>query len=541
MGLSDWGWKGLKQRALEFPAGLLAAVSPLGRARLRYNDNTNELEVSYNGAPYVPIGGVSGAGNSVADLAALKAIDVSTLPDGAAVSVATLDAWWDLITTGASVSDTMEIVQSDTATTRQWQRRLGSWSPRWINQSAWHIDPVSGDDENDGNTLGTALETLDELSRRWGNGILNQSTTVTVAPGTISSDKYALVFRVRIGDYNTLTFQGTRTIVASGQFTAVTPETNTTPTRITDAGFGSFSPYVGDTQLVGTSGVIINRVAWVLNAPAVDQADISRFTANTGVTTEPAGNETFDLATVPVIKPYVMFEGIRTGDGSNGLVVNDLECEGGFYLGAWAGGFESKNFAQADFKFCLFDWRLQTRQSVRVIGCHFEQNLHVDGCTAYLQGGSIRQVNTRFFVDHGGEIQFQNDFVAYGGEFMIINGNIRINVSSQLGLFGAGGGIFVYDMGTLSIDSSTAASLLGSITGAANVLYVAAGGRVFYSNLSDLGTLAVAVGTGGAGVALVQNGAAGQTFASIPAGGAAITTEGIVIGPTAYSTWQRTL
>ena len=60
-----FGFKGFKDRALEFPAGvvgaLAVAVSPLGRARLRYNDTAKQLEQSIDGGAYTPLGG-TGAG-----------------------------------------------------------------------------------------------------------------------------------------------------------------------------------------------------------------------------------------------------------------------------------------------------------------------------------------------------------------------------------------------------------------------------------------------------------------------------------------------
>lgn len=51
-----FGWNGASQRGFDFPAGVLndfeVGVSPSGRARLRYNDVTKELELSVDGGSF---------------------------------------------------------------------------------------------------------------------------------------------------------------------------------------------------------------------------------------------------------------------------------------------------------------------------------------------------------------------------------------------------------------------------------------------------------------------------------------------------------
>jgi len=48
----SWGFKGLKGRALEFPSAPDVEPAPSGRARMRYNPGTGELEASLDGAPF---------------------------------------------------------------------------------------------------------------------------------------------------------------------------------------------------------------------------------------------------------------------------------------------------------------------------------------------------------------------------------------------------------------------------------------------------------------------------------------------------------
>lgn len=55
IGFKDIG----RERALEFPDGQNAEVSPVNRARVRYNDDTGDLEASVDGGPYTRIGGLA--------------------------------------------------------------------------------------------------------------------------------------------------------------------------------------------------------------------------------------------------------------------------------------------------------------------------------------------------------------------------------------------------------------------------------------------------------------------------------------------------
>ena len=58
----DWGWQGQSDRALDFPEdGEQEGVSPLGRARLRYNSVANQMEQSLNAKPFTALGNGGGA------------------------------------------------------------------------------------------------------------------------------------------------------------------------------------------------------------------------------------------------------------------------------------------------------------------------------------------------------------------------------------------------------------------------------------------------------------------------------------------------
>jgi len=50
-----FGWKG--KGALEFPAGSGAGTAPDGRARLRFNESSSQIEASIDGSVFVPFAG----------------------------------------------------------------------------------------------------------------------------------------------------------------------------------------------------------------------------------------------------------------------------------------------------------------------------------------------------------------------------------------------------------------------------------------------------------------------------------------------------
>lgn len=76
------GFQGFgRRRALEFPDGQSAAVSPPGRARIRYNDATGQLEASLDGAAFVPLA----TGGAASALSYTAWVDERSGNDGTAI------------------------------------------------------------------------------------------------------------------------------------------------------------------------------------------------------------------------------------------------------------------------------------------------------------------------------------------------------------------------------------------------------------------------------------------------------------------------
>jgi hypothetical protein len=90
-----------------------------------------------------------------------------------------------------------------------------------LSQPAWFIDPINGNDNNDGATVGTALQTLTQLATRWGKGntllpnngsLLAQPTvTVTLLNNNVPSDipNFDVILGANAFGPTSLVFQGT--------------------------------------------------------------------------------------------------------------------------------------------------------------------------------------------------------------------------------------------------------------------------------------------------------------------------------------------
>jgi uncharacterized delta-60 repeat protein len=99
-------------------------------------------------------------------------------------------------------------------------------------RAAWFIDPIDGNDANDGLTAITALRTYKELLSRWGgvDPILQQSTTVTFLNDQPDfSDP--VEFSGHLINDGILTFTGQLTQVASGTFSSIVTKNRSTGQR----------------------------------------------------------------------------------------------------------------------------------------------------------------------------------------------------------------------------------------------------------------------------------------------------------------------
>lgn len=231
-------------------------------------------------------GGASGSSMVQADgistgAVQLASIDTTGIADGTFAWVRSVEDLFVLNRTSALTADGITVVTGAVGG-GQWLRR-NNGSQRWLQQADWFIDASAGDDENDGNTSGTALRTHAELERRWGpNALLRQTTTVNILTDLDATDDATPYIDVTLedGDVN-LFYVGTATTILSGTLTAATTADSSTNTAqsVTDAAVGDW-----DTAGPGGTSVIGFRMRLTANnARAFLAQRVSATEARTGI------------------------------------------------------------------------------------------------------------------------------------------------------------------------------------------------------------------------------------------------------------------
>jgi hypothetical protein len=212
----------------------------------------------------------------VPDLATLAALPTLTLDECCHVLVLKLDQKFEFSRTSTATPDGITIVAGNGG--GNWLR-ISSVSPRWSLQANWFVDPVTGNDENDGNTAATALKTLAEWSRRVVR--LHASTTpfytITLLNDIPDTDIFRPTGEVDATDSNNnvilIVMKGQRSAAFTGTTGAgslvTVPSTNTQATF--DGGVG-FVPAAHIGKMIeildGPPGAVTNRLAWVLKQDA---------------------------------------------------------------------------------------------------------------------------------------------------------------------------------------------------------------------------------------------------------------------------------
>ena len=195
--------------------GATAPLSAANEVAFRYNTALNRAELSTNGGPYVPF--ASGAGQLIfANIAAMAAYGDALLDNGSECIVATLLANWELVRASTVVPDGITVVATNSGV-GNWHRRACVLS-YWIDQTTWYADAITGDDENDGLTVGTPLRTLAEFSRRLDRGMLDHLVTLQLLSDFPGENFEPLCVTSGPSEYGIgqLHVQGERTLQHSG-------------------------------------------------------------------------------------------------------------------------------------------------------------------------------------------------------------------------------------------------------------------------------------------------------------------------------------
>lgn len=103
------------------------------------------------------------------NIAELETVDPSAIASGTMTFVATVRDSYYYDASSTLNADGITVIAPNTGSGRWIRMNLGNET--WRRQATWFIDPSSaGDDEADGSTIETAIQTHAELRRRWGPG-----------------------------------------------------------------------------------------------------------------------------------------------------------------------------------------------------------------------------------------------------------------------------------------------------------------------------------------------------------------------------------
>lgn len=189
----------------------------LRRTALGSTPNNVTAIATLSGNGYWELVPTGGNPITLADIAALAAFNDAYLDQGAAVYVESLRSYFQ--------KGAFKTVATPTVTEVECASGAGTWyrtpvnSATWQSQASWHIDPTSGDDENDGSSTAAggsptyvgAIKTWGEFLRRM--PVITIVTTVTFVGTTIEELRGSF----KPGGPNAaLLIQGTPTVFATG-------------------------------------------------------------------------------------------------------------------------------------------------------------------------------------------------------------------------------------------------------------------------------------------------------------------------------------
>lgn len=180
----------------------------------------------------------SGQFASVANGAALSALDITAIPEGTSIYVLTYKARFTLDKTTTRTADPDRVLASPSPTS-WWIRSEGSGDPFWQSQAAWYIDPSvlhGGSDENDGLTSGTPIKSIAEWRRRVKGARYTSDVVIRVLSASTNSDD-GLFYGFTTTDQalTKVVLLGVPTLVFSGTITAYQAYSGNTRGSITDA------------------------------------------------------------------------------------------------------------------------------------------------------------------------------------------------------------------------------------------------------------------------------------------------------------------
>lgn len=429
--------------------------------------------VYYDGAAWVHLN-LSLLSNTVASISALTALDDTSLPNGAEISVATLFDSYTLEKSSTEAIDGLLIVATNSGTGRY--RRRCQPHARWQKQLEWYIDPASGNDEAEG-SISAPIKTWAEFIRRHGDVLIGNATVWTVVYVYIIGPVFTEDLRITFDMSNNeaLRFVGEREILYSGTIDTIQEWNSATheEVQITDT---SLPVSWTDSNLVGhqilmTSGTGVDGASWVVSDLGSKTCRSHIFyNDNMGnMVVSPSVGDTFDIVSCTT------FSGDLYIDVGGGIVYFK-RC----YLG---GNQESFDCYSGTFVTTLSS--LETTHIHGIGGCF----VFADG--TYLTGGGVADLSYGNNLLYGtvigvnAVINLKNaNLVIYDlnlclGELTVNNGQLEF-LGTEIATFTATNSPIKCVTGNIVLDSfyGTHVNLWGTIIGQSHALEVGAGAQI---------------------------------------------------------------
>lgn len=255
---------------------------------------------------------------SYSDISAISVVDVTPFATGQLAYVQTLRRYFKLDKSSTTATISGEVIS---ATTGRW---LAVPIPdlSWQCQDSWFINASTGNDENDGLTLGTAIRTYREFTRRVSFGSMWQisnarTVLVTQVGDCLSTD--LLNLSVFVDNDSTLEFAGAYTTARTGTFTATsaTNAASNIQAQVEDTVNGVWTSYVNPATYLFTPVLIpSSNASFVLDkdlgSGVAQVTDTRTLTIQTASWVTPSVGDTYVVPTLPLF-PSTVFRSVSTG------------------------------------------------------------------------------------------------------------------------------------------------------------------------------------------------------------------------------------
>jgi len=443
----------------------------------------------------------------------LDKLNGKDLVDGETIFVSTVKGYFVLDKTSAATVNGISVIAAVGG--GRWHRLLYHSYSRWATQATWYIDPVNGNDENAGSTLGTAIKTLSEWCRRVGYHVVQTAMTVNILSDLGVTDTPSAT--ILVGSSGSILFLGTPTAIYTSTGAGVTVTTavpaSNTPWNLVDTNFPSadWTAYIAFgakpfriRQLAGATAP--GALSWLLKDLGTKRV---RFSAPMAVnpaatafgqskTTIATGNP-YVLEQLPTLRNPILHFNIDGGGATDKVVFKDVAFGKNGIITA---NITQNSFTQLGFYGCDLD-NTFCQEGGNYLNCRFSDFPEIPGrFYAFIFGGCCIG-NIQFFAGASGlidqEFTVQTPPSGGGTRGLDIFGRAGMQIGSFAAFdFTATAGLtFWFGASGVLTQVMETRVLWGSGTGGAGVR-VEAGADVIYDSVTGMtltGTHNVELGT----------------------------------------------